>query len=891
MKKQFRIYFIIAFLVGISGCAYFNTFYNAKQYFKKAQHETRRNRTGKPTSTETSNYTKAIEKASKLIDMYPDSKWVDDALILLSKSYYYRGQYLNSQRKLLEFKTNFPESELIPEADLWMAKNDVMLKNYVDAKSNLDKMLAGEADDHLKSLAYFELGRLHQEQENYGDAVEALEQSAAFKNEEIQIDVLLTLGLNYDSLRVYDRAADAYAQVIDLDPILEIRFEADFKYAQMQKMLKNYDESIRLFERLLVDDRNKKSFPDMQLEIAECLALKGETDEAILSYQDIMIERKKSAFSAMASYRLGKIYEEVQHDYDRALDSFAQVTKEYRASPVADSAETRKRDIQRLQALQQVVNMVQRGETGELVLAEEEVEEDTLTDEMLYAKIDSATTDSLRYKLLLEIAGETFVDSMNYEQRVARRNIRVDDQRRDNRRTEIREKLEWHLWIEDGELSRNFILFDELMKLEQRRRREEKAKLTDNPELKSFSPDELDRNLFLLAELYLFRFERPDSAVNHYHRILDQFPDSPFAPQAMYNLSYVHREYFDDFEASAEYRNDLLELYPNSRFALAALREQGEQAETGAVDSLQLLFKDAESTLFDTDDALTAFHKYETIWQKYPESDLAPKAAYAMAWIGENRLDSLQLAYSVYDSLSRQFPETVYAEKAKPKLDAFLQAKADEEARANAPADSLSAVSDSSAVAMMDSVQIPADSLGVPVETMAVETDSAASEAQIDKKAIAALLPENKGTGTGKGERPPQKRPQEQVQKQPNIQAREEMMTKEREEEGADDIRPGETDPSPLGGINGILNKIKYPGGIPDDKKQLVLQVRVHVDDNGMVLGKNFVEATPDSLLNAEILNAIQRTRFQPGTQNGVPVQKWFRLNLPLRKEDASVER
>jgi len=98
MIKRFYPFLMILILL-LSGCAYFNTFYNAKRYYKKAYHETLRNRTNNLTSSEKTNYGKAIEKASKLLRLYPESNYVDDALLLMGKAYYFQREYHQALRK------------------------------------------------------------------------------------------------------------------------------------------------------------------------------------------------------------------------------------------------------------------------------------------------------------------------------------------------------------------------------------------------------------------------------------------------------------------------------------------------------------------------------------------------------------------------------------------------------------------------------------------------------------------------------------------------------------------------------------------------------------------------------------------------------------------------
>ena len=61
-----------------------------------------------------------------------NSSYVDDALMILGKSFYYQKNYLKARRKFEELISTQPESDYILEATLWIGKCDMRLKNYPD---------------------------------------------------------------------------------------------------------------------------------------------------------------------------------------------------------------------------------------------------------------------------------------------------------------------------------------------------------------------------------------------------------------------------------------------------------------------------------------------------------------------------------------------------------------------------------------------------------------------------------------------------------------------------------------------------------------------------------------------------------------------------------------
>jgi hypothetical protein len=66
----------------ISSCAYFNTFYNARESYELAVRSAAAN-PDNPSAQEEQALRTAIEGAGKVLSFYPDSKWADDAQLLV----------------------------------------------------------------------------------------------------------------------------------------------------------------------------------------------------------------------------------------------------------------------------------------------------------------------------------------------------------------------------------------------------------------------------------------------------------------------------------------------------------------------------------------------------------------------------------------------------------------------------------------------------------------------------------------------------------------------------------------------------------------------------------------------------------------------------------------
>ena len=82
-KRIISIFIAVHLLFLFTGCAYFNTFYNAERYFQEAE-KARLLKAGEslPSSAKTA-YQNVIEKSIHVIKKYPQSKYVYPAMLLL----------------------------------------------------------------------------------------------------------------------------------------------------------------------------------------------------------------------------------------------------------------------------------------------------------------------------------------------------------------------------------------------------------------------------------------------------------------------------------------------------------------------------------------------------------------------------------------------------------------------------------------------------------------------------------------------------------------------------------------------------------------------------------------------------------------------------------------
>jgi hypothetical protein len=118
-----RILILVVLLSG-TGCVYYNTFYFARRHFNNAEairiKAEKEERILPAQAVEL--YKQSLQYSARVLLEHPDSRWVEEALLLSQKALYYQGEVAASIRKGLELIQHFPESRRIPECRLYMAR-------------------------------------------------------------------------------------------------------------------------------------------------------------------------------------------------------------------------------------------------------------------------------------------------------------------------------------------------------------------------------------------------------------------------------------------------------------------------------------------------------------------------------------------------------------------------------------------------------------------------------------------------------------------------------------------------------------------------------------------------------------------------------------------------
>ncbi|HVO73659.1 MAG TPA: tetratricopeptide repeat protein, partial [Ignavibacteriaceae bacterium] len=155
-----KLLFVLLFFSILPGCSlwrnfttYFNLYYNTKDIFDQAEETIYQGKKPLFSTDEliipgsvNQNLTKVIEKCSVILQFHSESSYVDDALLMLGKCFYYQNNYQKALRKFQELLATQPGSDLVIETRLWIGKCQMKLRDYENALSTFHSLRAPDAD-------------------------------------------------------------------------------------------------------------------------------------------------------------------------------------------------------------------------------------------------------------------------------------------------------------------------------------------------------------------------------------------------------------------------------------------------------------------------------------------------------------------------------------------------------------------------------------------------------------------------------------------------------------------------------------------------------------------------------------------------------------------------
>jgi len=388
----------------LGGCAKYNTFFNARRAFEKAE-LIRENlqKQGKdvtqPSAQQIGDYQQAVRKCQIILDEYAGSGLTDDALFLMAKSYHRLGSYRMSVEKFDLLFQNFPNSEYQEEALFLQALNHMLIGDV--AGSN--RFLGSLADQFPESRFRGEVarvgGRNSFELERWEEARDQFARYLASASP--GADTGEVGRMHAECLWELGDFAGAEARldsVLATEPTREHAFRADLLRSRCLTRLGRYEEAAERLSALMAEAEVYQAQGAVRIAEADNLVAQGKDDEAAPLLENMPDTWRGGAIGPRANDVLGYIYLRAWR-LEEAAAAFRNAIRSWRELDDPDRSRTLDTELSRYLVAEQRLDSAREGRAPALKLTQANILLMTLDRPRLaldrYLEVAAAENDSL----------------------------------------------------------------------------------------------------------------------------------------------------------------------------------------------------------------------------------------------------------------------------------------------------------------------------------------------------------------------------------------------------------------------------------------------------------------------------------------------------------------
>ena len=276
--------------------------------------------------------TKTIQKHSMYFNHMEYNRWVDDAYMLIGKSYFYKQDYPMARRTFEFVIKTYNDNPVKFEAMLWQALSNMQLGEFNRAEPMLDMVQnmirQGKAPEKYEEMLALLYANFYILQENYPSAIEFLDRALELgPKRNMKTRCLFILGQIYQKTGQTEEAYQYYKMVIKRNASFEMEFNAKINLAVCY-MAKSGDRLyiIKKLNKMLKDEKNK-DFRDQIYYALANIALKDADTASATEYlmKSVAASKQNNYQKAISALDLANIlfsrknYKLSQAYYDSTL--------------------------------------------------------------------------------------------------------------------------------------------------------------------------------------------------------------------------------------------------------------------------------------------------------------------------------------------------------------------------------------------------------------------------------------------------------------------------------------------------------------------------------------------------------------------------------------------
>lgn len=631
--------------------------------------------------------TAIIKKASLVAERHQNSKWLDDAYVLIGKARLLKQDYKNAIETFKYVNTNATSDKARDAALIGLMRAYTEQGEYQTALRVAELLREEPLDNENTRDFYITKAYLHQLKEEYKTAVAILEEALPYmKKNEQKARVLFAAGQMYEALDDKNNASEKYLAVNKNHPSYDLGFYAKLNNAltlgqtdgfrKLLKDSKNNDLQDKIYEAMSAVEMRKGNSKDG----VKLLQSSARNSQNLKQLPYTFLKLADLAYNKLGNYEMAAAY----------YDSTASLL------PQNDPAYKRVADKQR--SLREFVTQTNIIKT-----------EDSLQH---LAKMNPAQLDKVLEKVVLDkITKET--EDLRKAQETVNRGLQQQQTKTDAFTDP--NKSSWYftnaIAQQQGKTSFANVWGGRALEDNWRRNRKDNALTFDNnangnqgisnlgsknlsiptekfgggikgdvAELKTkipFSKEAFDASMkrkeeasFELGKVYKFKLNEPKNAIIAFDRFLTDFPKSSHEPETLYLLALLNEE---NSVSKQIYTKRLMKDYEDSYFARLLNRTSTEILSTGKEAESQKLYAEAYQYYSQNNftDALTFV---ETSLKQYPNSQIEDKIMFLKTMILA-KTKSVDIYQKALKNFVTDYPKSLLITMAMERLEALSEKK------------------------------------------------------------------------------------------------------------------------------------------------------------------------------------------------------------------------
>lgn len=274
---------------------------------------------------------RAIEKGSIVVHRHSifiknqeHVKWIDDAYLLIGRSYYYKQEYDLAYQTFNFIIGRYKNNAIVYNAIIWKARVLTEQDRLDEAEAllqsvqkKIEKNKAFHSAEKLYPLVYADILL---KKEDYSGAVEYLQQGIRLnKSRKERVRLYFILAQACQKSGSVQKATEYYKKVLGMNPVYDMEFAAKISLAKNYDITQGSSKDIKkLMTRMLRDSKNKEFQDQIHFALAEIFFKENDIESAIKHLKLSARTSVSNDYQKAVSYlRLADLYFEDQ-DYEEA---------------------------------------------------------------------------------------------------------------------------------------------------------------------------------------------------------------------------------------------------------------------------------------------------------------------------------------------------------------------------------------------------------------------------------------------------------------------------------------------------------------------------------------------------------------------------------------------